>query len=156
MAGKEARITWKRAKNIIGSRRHTLYGSKGISILDIDQGFIGNCWYLSAAAALAEEPERIERLFLNNVNEVSPNGIYGVNFYVLGVPHTVIVDDYLPLQSSDYGYTTLFANIGNDDSVWAAIIEKAFAKLTGNYEHIVAGTNLDSIDFLSGAPSDNF
>ena len=40
----------------------------------------------------------MESVFLNT--EVSANGIYGVNFYTLGVPHTVIVDDYLPLADS--------------------------------------------------------
>ena len=50
---------------------------------------------MSAAAALAEEKGRLESIFLNT--EVNANGVYAVNFYTLGVPHTVIVDDYLPL-----------------------------------------------------------
>ena len=50
-----------------------------------------------AASALAEKPKRLEKIFLNVNGETNKNGIYGVNLYALGVPHTIIVDDYLPL-----------------------------------------------------------
>ena len=62
------------------------------------QGWIGNCWFISGVAALAEYPGRMEKLFLNNKNEMSSTGIYGVNIYTLGMPQTIIVDDYLPLE----------------------------------------------------------
>jgi len=63
---------------------------------DVRQGSVGNCWFLSAIAALSEEPGRIESVFVTK--EKSPNGIYAVNFYTLGVPHTIIIDDYLPIS----------------------------------------------------------
>ena len=63
---------------------------------DVRQGSIGNCWFLSAISALSEEAGRIERVFVND--EKSDRGIYAVNFYTLGVPHTVVIDDYLPLR----------------------------------------------------------
>lgn len=89
---------------------------------------------------------------MNNSNELSPNGIYGVNFYSLGVPHTVIVDDYLPLREWGDGHNTLFAHIGPDSSLWGSILEKAFAKYHGNYKHLVAGNPMYAIRTLSGAP----
>lgn len=76
---------------------HSLFGSNGVTPADVRQGSIGNCWFLSAISALSEVPGRIERIFVNPDNELSANGIYAVNFYTLGVPHTVIVDDYLPV-----------------------------------------------------------
>ena len=50
------------------------------------QGFIGNCWFISGVAALAEFPGRIEKLFLNNKNELSQTGIYAINIYTFGFP----------------------------------------------------------------------
>lgn len=50
-----------------------------------------------AASALAEKPKRLEKIFLNVSGETNKNGIYAVNLYTLGVKHTVIVDDFLPL-----------------------------------------------------------
>jgi hypothetical protein len=94
-------ITWERAYDRFNDGSHTLFGSAGIDPNDVKQGYIGNCWFLAAAATLAQTPSRIEKLFLNNENELSVNGIYGINFYTLGVPHTVIVDDWLPLRTSN-------------------------------------------------------
>ena len=61
------------------------------------QGAVGDCWFMVAASALAEQPKRLEKIFLNVNGETNKNGIYAVNLFALGVPHTVIVDDYLPL-----------------------------------------------------------
>lgn len=49
---------------------------------------------MSALSAIAEKPNRVESMFLNN--QIEPTGVYGVNLYALGVPHTVLVDDFIP------------------------------------------------------------
>ena len=51
-------VTWKRASDVYGD--HTLFGSNGITPSDVRQGYIGNCWFLAAASALAEIPGRLE------------------------------------------------------------------------------------------------
>ena len=110
---------------------------------------------MSAASALAEKKNRVEKVFLNNKNELSKNGIYGVNFYTLGVPHTVIVDDYLPVYDYDGAGTmaTYFAGVGKDGSIWGPILEKAFAKYHGNYKHIIGGVAPNAVKALYGAPN---
>ena len=70
---------------------------------------------MAAASALAERPKRLENIFLNNSEEMNKDGIYAVNLYSLGVKHTVIVDDYLPLEKVrqsnwTYMWETLFAH----------------------------------------------
>ena len=45
----------------------TLFGAS-ITPNDVLQGAVGNCWFMSSAAALAEKPGRIEALFLNKEN----------------------------------------------------------------------------------------
>lgn len=82
----------------------------------------------------------MEKVFLNKTRDLNPQGVYGVNFWTLGVPHTVIVDDYLPLvKSYDGTYKSLFSKVAADGSLWTVILEKAFAKYHGNYEHIEGG-----------------
>ena len=76
----------------------SLFGTDGITPNDIMQGALGDCWFMSAASALAEVPGRMEKVFLNSDNKLNKAGIYAMNFYTLGVPHTVIIDDYLPLM----------------------------------------------------------
>jgi calpain-15 len=114
---------------------------------DIRQGYIGNCWIMAAISAVAEVEDRIDDLFLTKY--LSPNGIYGMQLYSLGVPFTQIVDDYLPIWS---GYQPVFANIGFDGSVWGALTEKVFAKWYGNYEHTIAGWMKHAVSALNGSP----
>ena len=45
-------INWKRASTDFSD--HSLFG-EGISVDDIYQGYIGNCWFMTAVAAAAEK-----------------------------------------------------------------------------------------------------
>ena len=133
-------ITWERASKIKGN--NTLFG-KGVSADDIYQGRVGNCWFLAAASAVADaDPGLVTKAFLNTDNQLNAAGIYAVDLYTLGVPHTVVVDDFMPRSVGDDGVKieNSFANVAtSDQSMWGAILEKAFAKLVGNYMHTSGG-----------------
>ena len=126
---------------------HSYLGSSGLNPTDISQGNIGNCWSIAGASSVAEKPERLKKVFLND--EISNNGIYGFQFYVLGVPTTVVVDDQLPLSKK---YFSVFAGVGVDGALWGPLYEKAFAKLHGTYEDLVGGDASYAINVLTGAP----
>ena len=149
-------VEWKRASEVFDDS-YTLWGTNGITPHDIEQGSIGNCWYLAAAAALAEYPERLDRV-VENGNDLNDPGIYAFHFYALGVPYTQIIDDYLPLKE-DYwngGYSTIFGHIGDDKALWGPLMEKAFAKLHGNYQHIIGGWMSLGVAALNGSPFVDF
>ena len=101
---------------------------------------------MHGASAVAQRPGRLERVFLNT--ELSSNGIYGLQLYVLGVPTTVTIDDRMPLDASG---RLVFGGISKDQALWGALVEKAFAKLHGTYENIISGDARHSIEVLSGA-----
>ena len=107
---------------------------------------------MSALSGFAEYEERVKKTFVNTTN--SDNGIYGVNFYSLGVPHTVVIDDYLPLL--DGGENTIYGKLSQDNGLWGPLIEKALAKLHGNYEHLDGGWPEDAVSLLTGGPSTYF
>lgn len=66
---------------------------------------------------------------------------------------TVMVDDYLPtFKHSDGSFTTYNTKLGSDTPLWAPLLEKAFAKRYGNYEHITEGVPSEAIRALTGAP----
>ena len=69
-------IQWRRIRDIYPD--HTLFGKNGVTPQDMRQGYIGNCWFMSAASALSEVPGRVEKIFLNENNMVSSNGIYAL------------------------------------------------------------------------------
>lgn len=107
---------------------------------------------------MAQIPGQVESIFLNSKNQISPNGIYAVNFQSLGLPHTVIVDDQMPLNSSGkLRYAGIANNVVRDDdgSLWVPILEKAYAKYQGNYEHLAGGWMSSAITNMNGGPSVN-
>ena len=92
-------------------------------------------------------------MFLNMQNKQSSGGVYAVQIYALGMPMTVMVDDFLPMfQQPDGEFSTLYSNLGHDVPIWGAILEKAFAKRYGNYEHVTEGVPSEAIRALTGAP----
>ena len=131
----------------------TLFGEEGVSINDFPSLFTGNSWLVSGLAAIAETPGRIEKLFLNTDNNQSPSGLYAVQLYALGLPMTIVVDDYLPaIEQEDKSFTTLFSELTKESPLWTVMIEKAFAKRYGNYEHITTGIPSEAIRALTGNP----
>ena len=103
---------------------------------------------MAAISALAEHPKRLDKIMISN--DYNSSGIYAMNMYQLGVPFTQIVDDWLPM----YNGNTVFAGLGKDGSMWAAIVEKMFAKWYGNYEHIIGGWMNLAVAALNGSPWD--
>lgn len=76
--------------------------------------------------------------------------------YVLGAPITIQVDDWLPHWGSTY--QTLFAKVqrSGDKSTWMVILEKAFAKMNGNYAQLIGGFAERGVNSLTGFPSYTF
>ena len=74
-----------------------------------------------------------------------------MTLYGLGVPHDVIVDDYVPVFNHD-NTNTIYGNLSPDNSMWGAIYEKAMAKYFGNYRHIVSGDPRWAAHKLTGGP----
>jgi len=106
-----------------------------IELDDIMQGALGDCWVLSSMSALAEIPSRVYNLF--GTKKRNKAGIYVINLYDLGVPTAVVVDDYIPTSWDDDGMY-VHTN-GTEKEIWTVLLEKAFAKLNGNYASIIAG-----------------
>ena len=127
-----ANITWKRISDPTFPS-HKFWGDDGtdsISVEDIRQGGIGNCWLMAAISALAEDPARVDKIMISD--DIEPAGIYAMNMYSLGIPFTQIIDDWMPMVNNH----TIYGRTGRDGSIWAAVAEKMFAKWYGNYEHL--------------------
>jgi hypothetical protein len=121
---------------------------------DIDQGRLGDCWFLCAVSALAEQPSNIRSLFRHKRTAVAKlerqAGAYRVTFNKHGWWHSVIVDDFLPMG----GTAPAFAhNLSDKTEMWAAMVEKAYAKLHGSYAAITAGDALHAMQDLTGYPT---
>ena len=95
-----------------------LFSASGPLATDIDQGSLGDCWLLAGLSAIAmDNPQAI----VHNVVDFD-DGTYGVRlgdkFYR--------VDADLPASSSTDS-TPDYAGMGRDNSMWVAVVEKAYA-----------------------------
>ena len=73
-------LFWKRAFDVYQGGGRSLWGD-GFSHEDINQGAIGNCWFLAAASAVAEKPERMAKIFQNSDKDLNRQGLYFMNFW---------------------------------------------------------------------------
>jgi len=87
-------------------------------------------------AAVAEDEERFKKIFVNK--EKNNAGLYAFNVYVRGIPRIVVVDDYVPFDR--ISKQPIFTKTSGDWSLWPSLLEKAWAKVNGNYERIGGGS----------------
>lgn len=125
---------------------YSLFGQTDISVHDPIQGKLGNCWIHAAASVVALDPQRIKDIFLTDT--LNTAGVYSLNMYMMGIPTTVTVDDFLPAS----GNYPIFADGNWDGALWMPILEKAAAKLYGNYMMLEGGWMGPAVQALTGAP----
>ena len=101
-------------------------------------GNLSNEWFLDACNMLLVKPWLLTRLFVPTSQE--DLGRYCVRFWKDGDWKRVVVDDLVPCDS--FG-DTLYAKGEDRSQVWPYLIEKAYAKLHGNYETL----KQDSVDY---------
>ena len=96
-----------------------------------------------------KDPSIIPKLFLNT--PVNNQRIYGIQFYNLGVPVTVVLDDYVPFYNWDNA-PPAYSSASDNNGLWPIILEKAFSKFHGTYHAIEAGYPSDAIEKMTGFP----
>ena len=125
---------WYRPSEIVGKEsKPSLWGSLGVLPNGINQGQLGDCWFLASAAAIAENPKRIKDMFYNE--EYSAEGVFSITFYMKGLPVQITIDDTLPIiegkdpKYTDFGKKTpVNARPSNNGAWWVPLLEKAYAK----------------------------
>ncbi|EJC98426.1 cysteine proteinase [Fomitiporia mediterranea MF3/22] len=147
------------------------------SASDIVQGALGDCWYLSAIAAVATKPELVKKLCVEHDKTV---GVYGFIFCRDGEWVDVIIDDQLFTKvprwecvtnetKASYHYdndmydrvarkggkTLYFARSSQENETWVPLIEKAFAKLHGDFNALDGGYTNEGIEDLTGGVSES-
>jgi hypothetical protein len=72
---------------------------------------------------------------------------------VKGIPYIIAVDDYIPFD--DWNLKPVFAQPSPDGALWVILMEKVFAKLSGNYDFLNGGDDWEIFDLLGGSPHDD-
>jgi calpain-15 len=117
-------IHWRRPEAFI---ENPVLFKETLETDDLKPGILGNEWFLSAVAMLCERPALIEKLFVTKT--VTSEGLYRVKICKHGVWSEVTIDDLIPCYPQGM---PLFTQ-GSGSEIWPMLLEKAYAKLHGNY-----------------------
>ncbi len=122
----------------------------GININDVEQGALGDCYFLAAIGAMAKtNPGELQKLIKDN-----GDGTYDVTLHVkehwYSLDHTptvITVNGEFPMRSNG---SPAYADYGDTKEIWVMLLEKAFAKYSGGYEEIEGGNPGEAMTMLTG------
>ncbi|KAM4590544.1 calpain-5-like [Fundulus diaphanus] len=144
-------VTWKRPKEL--SPDPHLFVD-GISAHDLHQGQLGNCWFVAACSSLASREALWQKVIpdwkdqeWDKENPDSYAGIFHFQFWRFGRWVDVVIDDRLPTVNGKLVY----CHSNDKNEFWSALVEKAYAKMSGCYEALDGGNTADAlVDFTGG------
>jgi Ca2+-binding RTX toxin-like protein len=126
--------------NYVNYSAQSLFASTGPIKDDIDQNALGDCYFLATLSSIAKtNPDRIRQSVVD-----LGDGTYAVQFFNGNSPVFVRVDGDLPTNGSG---ALVYAGLGTGNSLWVAIMEKAWAfyrKNDSNYSSIAGGWPSDA------------
>jgi hypothetical protein len=122
-------------------------------LTDIDQGDLGDCWFLASLGAIAQsDPEWIGRHIRDN-----GDGTYTVTLYDRQgdgdyEPVEITVDGDFPVDADG---DPVYSQAASGNETWAMIYEKAFAQWKGGYSDIEGGWGDDGMEAIYGREFDS-
>ncbi|CAL9701344.1 unnamed protein product [Knipowitschia caucasica] len=125
------RIKWFRPKEILemlNIKEEPQFSIAGESRFDFAQGYLGNSWFLAAAASLTLN-KKIKDQVVPKQSFDDYAGIFHFRFWRYGKWVDVVIDDLLPVYIN--GFLSVHSTPVTE--FWAPLMEKAYAKVCGSY-----------------------
>lgn len=144
---------WKRPWEITNKPQ---FITDHVSAGDLDQGYLGNCWFIAACASITLVPEVFDNVVPKDqtFDKSQYAGIFHFHFWYYGQWVDVVVDDRLPVYADNK--LIFCSNKQEPNEFWAALCEKAYAKLCGNYENLDGGNTTDALIDMTGGIQESF
>lgn len=147
-------IRWKRPHEICSNPQFIVDDA---SRFDLDQGYLGNCWFIAAVSTITQRPLIFQHVIPSdqsfNFNE-NYNGLFHFRFWQFGKWYDVVVDDLLPVFPD--GRLVFCSNKTQKNEFWSCLLEKAYAKLSWSYEGLEAGQTSDALIDMTGGIEESY
>jgi hypothetical protein len=128
----------------------SLFATAGPTRDDVFQGAVGDCYYLATLSAVADaNPNRIRQSVVD-----LGDGTFAARFYRDGVETYVRVDNDF---ATNPGGTLRYAGFGRQNSLWVAVLEKAWAffrRNEGTYASTAFGWMSEAFTALGTSSTD--
>lgn len=133
-------------------RKKQVKKAGGASSLDVMQGNLGDCWFISAMALVAIRDDLFQTITCNGAFKAyEAKGLYVFKMHKNCRAHYVIIDDKVPcLEKARGDYMPAFARCRNPNEFWVSLIEKAYAKLNIRYINLTSGFIDEALQDLTG------
>eukprot|EP00667_Euglena_gracilis_P005743 EG_transcript_5784 len=115
---------------------------------DINQGEVGDCWFLAGLAGAALFEDQLMRLVCTRRDDTL--GVFEFTFRPEGRAIKVCVDDGVPIVTGLSGKRVAYCHSRTEGELWPILVEKAYAKLYGGYQAISGGLQAHAISDLLG------
>ena len=136
----------------------------GISWQDVDQGAVGDCYFMAGLAAVA----RTDHTIIDNMITDNGDDTFTVRFFNSGKADYVTVDRFLPTTKEN---SFFYANNSsgkrfdnNTNELWVALVEKAYAQVnesgwlgrdnTNSYIGTASGFASNALSLITGRSSE--
>lgn len=165
-------LTWKSPRDWLDSAS---FASGNIASNDVEQGALGDCWFIGALSVLATRDELVcgsvkemstaEQVVAETVPGISKGvypplfhpfaakGLYVFRFFKDESWRYVIVDERLPVFEGNGDPQYVFGHCREPGELWVPLLEKAYAKLHGCYESLGGGLIDDALVDMTGLVS---
>uniref|UniRef100_A0A8C9R6J0 Zgc:85932 n=1 Tax=Scleropages formosus TaxID=113540 RepID=A0A8C9R6J0_SCLFO len=125
----------------------------GATRMDVCQGELNDCWFLSAVASLSLYESLMERVVPHGQSfQEGYTGCFVFQFWQYGEWQKVKIDDFLPTIDGQLVYLKSSVK----EEFWSSLLEKAYAKLKGGYQALNMGFPHEAMVDMTGGVTEMF
>ncbi|XP_035034950.1 calpain-1 catalytic subunit [Hippoglossus stenolepis] len=142
-------VEWLRPAELLKKQNNSsepTFFPQGASRFDFGQGYVSNCWFLSAISSLTFNQRMIAQVVPIDQSFEGHAGIFHFRFWRFGKWVDVVIDDLLPTMNN----FLLSVHCKGGNIFWVPLLEKAYAKVCGSYDDMNFGLPSEAFKDFSG------